>query len=328
MEIIAEVGVHHEGSVDKACKYIESLSGVADAVKFQLYDADTLCQIDSPVYWDTKMKTQYEVFSQKERMSLPDWIEIRDYAAECGLKFYMTPFSLKYVDWCDKLNVDAIKIASAEITYKQLLDKINSIGGKVYMSTGGATTGEIYQAFDSLAKCDVTPLHCSLIYPSTVQDARLGRFGMLKTLFPYATWGYSCHVKDNWEDVAIGMRVLGAKILEKHYTLTPNKEGDDHYHSATRESFLNFRRRIEQIEESLDEDGIITKEENITKKARRSLCLTKDVPCGIIINEDDLTALRPNNGLSPMFYKEFIGKALVIDKKKGDLLKWKDVKPV
>jgi len=127
MEIIAEVGVHHEGSVLMACRYINSLAGVADAIKFQMYDADTLCQKDSPVYWDTKTKTQYEVFAQKKQMTFDDWKIIRDYAKDCGLKFYMTPFSVEYVKWCERLHVDAIKIASADITYKQLLDKINSI---------------------------------------------------------------------------------------------------------------------------------------------------------------------------------------------------------
>jgi len=328
MEIIAEVGVHHEGRVDLACNYIDSLIGIADIVKFQMYDADSLCQKESPVYWRTIAKSQYDIFSKKKTMTFDEWALVRDYAKEQGIKFCITPFSLKYVDWCEKLGVDAIKIASADITYKQLLKAINATGKQVYMSTGGATSGEIWQALDCLLNCHVVPMHCSLIYPSTMSDARLGRFRMLRSIFPTMNWGYSCHVANNWESIVVAMRTLGATTLEKHYTLDKTLPGDDHYHSMDREDLIKLRETLTGIESSMDNDSLLQKEVQNVREARRALVLTKDLPCGTILLEEDLDALRPAHGISPMLYKEFIGKALRVDKKKGEMIQWKDAMPV
>ena len=327
MEIIAEVGVHHEGNLNLAMRYVNSakLHG-ADAIKFQMYDADSLCQKDSPVYWDAEEDTQHEFFSKKKHLTLSEWEVLREYCRDQDIKFYITPFSLKHVDWCEAINVDAYKIASADITYYQLIDRINRTRKPVYMSTGGATTGEIHDALARFTHDKITLLHCSLIYPSTISDARVGRLVYLKNMFPRARWGYSCHVPmPEALPVITAMQACGATVLEKHFTITPEKDGDDHYHAMDPQDLALIQDTARLMDISCSTQDITGKELENISLARRSLVLTSNLECGILLVEGDMEALRPANGLSPKEYRNFIGKTLTAAKKKGDLLTWKDI---
>ena len=327
MEIIAEIGVHHEGDLGLALRYVNSakMHG-ADAVKFQMYDADSLCQIDSPVYWETKEKTQHEVFSKKKHLTLEEWEFLRNYCKEQDIRFYVTPFSFKHVSWCEAINVDAYKIASADITYHQLIDRVARTRKPVYMSTGGASTGEIYSALARFTHGRVTLLHCSLIYPSTIADARVGRFKYLKNMFPQVQWGYSCHVPmPESLPVISAMQSHGAAVLEKHFTITPEKDGDDHYHSMNPQDLALIKETSRLMDISCSVQDVTGKELDRVKFARRSLVLTRDLECGILLVEGDMEALRPANGTSPAYYRDFIGKTLTTSKKKGELLTWKDI---
>jgi sialic acid synthase SpsE len=314
--IIAEAGVNHEGDIAKAKLMIDQVSSAGlDAIKFQTYKADKLASKNSPAYWDTTKETtlsQHELFKKYDSFEDDDYIELARYAAETGIHFLSTPFDLEAVDLLAPL-MPAFKIASADITNFPLLEKIASYGKPILLSTGASLVSEIWEAMEILLDCgckEIALLHCILNYPTLLENANLGMIKNMRELFPNVVIGYSDHVpSEHILEVLPAAWLLGANVIEKHFTFDKTLPGNDHYHAmdeADAKSFVRYCDTVLQAIGSYDK-RFLESEEISRKNARRSLVAARDISEGEIVSEDMLVVKRPGTGLPPKILSTLIG---------------------
>lgn len=334
--IIAEAGVNHNGDLDIARKLIfeASIAG-ADFVKFQTFSAKKLVSSSAEKAEYQKINTGDANSNQLEmltKLELPlEWhFELRDYANSLGIKFLSTGFDEVSIDFLDSLDIELFKIPSGEITNKPYLQHIAKKGKPIILSTGMAEIEEIKQALDVLMKngadCNsISLLHCNTEYPTPMNDVNLKAMNSLGSLFNFDV-GYSDHTLGI--EVPIAAVALGAKIIEKHFTLDKDMEGPDHKASLNPDELAKMIIGIRNIEQAISGDGI-KKPSNSEKKniviARKSIHLKNSLSQGDIIRSEDLIMLRPGNGISPMRIDEVIGKPLNKNISSGQQLKFSDI---
>ncbi|RUO65931.1 N-acetylneuraminate synthase [Pseudidiomarina planktonica] len=328
--IIAEIGVNHEGDKKLAKRLIrEAKEGGAHAAKFQSYKAGKIASKDSPAYWDqTKEKTdsQYKLFLKYDSFEPEDYQELAEYCQELGIDFLSTPFDLDAVDFLDPL-MPLFKIASADITNIPLIRKCASKKKPLIMSTGGSSLPEIENAVQTAKAAgakDIVLLHCVLNYPTPEDNAQLGMIPVLARTFPECLIGYSDHVVPDETISALEASILlGACVLEKHFTHDKSLPGNDHYHAMDTIDLAEFVRKATKYRTLVaGESKDLAKEEAARKHARRSIVLARDMTKGEIINENDIIAKRPAHGISPLFWDEVIGMAVAQDLEDDTVLQW------
>jgi len=320
--VIAEAGVNHEGDISKAKLMIDQASAAGlDAIKFQTYKAGKLASKYSPAYWDTTKEatlSQHELFQKYDTFEAEDYIELAEYASEKGIHFLSTPFDLEAVDLLAPL-MPAFKIASADITNFPLLEKIASYNKPILLSTGASLVSEIWEALEFLGDCgstEIALLHCVLNYPNTLDNANLGMIQHMRKLFPNAVIGYSDHTpSEHILEVLPAAWLLGANVIEKHFTFDKSLPGNDHYHAmdeADAASFMNYCDRVLQAVGSF-EKRYLKSEEISRQNARRSLVAARDISVGEIVSEDMVAIKRPGTGLPTKMLSSVIGSKAVVD---------------
>jgi N,N'-diacetyllegionaminate synthase len=329
--IIAEAGVNHNGDYDNAKKLIQAASNAgADYVKFQTFKADKLVSKDAKKadYQIANTKqggdTQYEMLKKLEIPEAWHYYLIK-YANECGIKFLSTGFDEQSIDFLDSLNIDIFKVPSGEITNKPYLEHIAKKRKPIIISTGMSTIEEIGEAINILnenkiSKEDITILHCNTEYPTPMKDVNLLAMNSIKKQFSIKV-GYSDHTMGI--EVPIAAVALGARVIEKHFTLDKQMEGPDHKASLDPDELKEMVKAIRNIELALSGDGIKKPSESESKNitvARKSIYLNKDLSRGHLITEEDLIALRPGDGISPMEWNNVINRKLITDKNKFEKL--------
>ena len=330
--IIAEIGVNHEGSLDKAKMLIDQAkSGGADAAKFQSYKAETIASKHSPSYWDTSKentRTQYELFSKYDVFEPDDYMELSIYCKQKEIDFISTPFDDFAIDFLDPI-VPFFKIASADLTNTPFLRKIANKGKPIILSTGGSTITEINNSIETLegAGCkELVLLHCILNYPTNNKNAHLRMISGLQKTYPNYLIGYSDHTLPDEEMTSLTTAwILGALVIEKHFTNDKSLVGNDHYHAMDQKDLERFIEIVNKIHilvgKQINKTAIPT--EDISRlNARRSLVLKHDVFSGHIITENDLTYKRPGTGISPIYWDDIIGCCTLKDLKRDQLLQW------
>lgn len=333
--IIGEVGVNHEGSMDRARQMIEEIAGAGgDAVKFQAYKAETLASKHSPAYWDTekeKTESQYELFKKYDQFDGADFEELADHAKRCGIDFLATPFDIDSIDFLEPL-MPFYKIASADITNKPFIEHIAEKEKPVLLSTGASTISEIWRAVEWIKNKgdnEIILLHCILNYPTSYEDANLGMIKHMKRIFPAYTIGYSDHtLTDNMADVLLTAWHYGALVIEKHYTWNKTLPGNDHYHAM---DYNDLKALIEKFKFNQKISGNFYKEYleseiDSRRYARRSLVAAKTIPEGKIIESSDLTWKRPGTGIPPWMIDNIIGGKALKEIKEDEVLKFDDIK--
>ena len=334
--IIAEIGVNHEGSMDQAKKLVDlAKEGCADAAKFQSYKADTLASKNSLAYWDTtkeSTKSQHELFQKYDQFEPEDYNILAEYCKTNEIDFISTPFDDAAIEFLDPI-VPFFKIASADITNIPFLRKIAVKGKPIVLSTGASTLGEIDIALDTLGKfgCpDIALLHCILNYPTPFEQAHLRMIKGLIRAYPEHIIGYSDHtLPDKTMTSLITAHILGAVIIEKHFTHDKTLPGNDHYHAMDINDLKRFVKLIEQINISLgsESDKKPIETEGISRlNARRSIVLSRSVLVGHKLTENDLTYKRPGTGISPLHWDKLIGKTVIQNLKSDRILKWSDLR--
>ncbi|NIA12258.1 MAG: acetylneuraminic acid synthetase [Nitrospiraceae bacterium] len=327
--IIAEAGVNHEGSMERAKQMIEEVSKArGHAIKFQAYRAETLASKYSPAYWDTKKeptKSQYKLFKKYDKFWKEEFEELADYAKSYKVDFIVTPFDTESADFLEPL-VPVYKIASADITNKPFLKYIAKKNKPIILSTGASTVTEIWQSLEWIhqeGNYQVILLHCVLNYPTDYKNANLGAIMKMRELFPDNIIGYSDHtLPEHVDEVLITAWLLGAQVIEKHYTWNKNLPGNDHYHSM---DYTDLRRLIEKMEFIKNligkfEKHYLPSEEVSRKYARRSLVAKRNIPKGKIITEEDITWKRPGTGIPPWMIERVIGGKALDDIKEDEIL--------
>jgi len=295
--VIAEIGVNHEGSMTKAKRLIElAKEGGADAAKFQSYKADTLASKYSPSYWDTDKEvtlTQHELFKKYDGFGPDQYIELAKHCQEVGIDFLSTPFDDAAIEFLDPL-VPFFKIASADLTNTPFLRKVASKGKPILLSTGASSLAEIDQAVVTLtqASCkNIALLHCILNYPTENANAHLRMINGLSRAYPDRIIGYSDHtLPDEGMTSLVTSYLLGALILEKHFTFDKTLPGNDHYHAMDVYDLSRFKKILKNVNDLLGGDEFkrpIESEKISRQNARRSIVLKKELTAGHVLSEID-----------------------------------------
>ena len=311
--IIAEAGVNHEGSMELAKRLIrEAKEGGADAIKFQSYKAGTLASKDSPAYWDTTKeptKSQYELFKKHDSFWKNEFEELARYCDEVGITFLSTPFDVESASFLDPL-MPVFKISSSDITNKPFIQFLCDFGKPIIMSTGASDLHEVCEAVEWIeAKGNkLALLHCVLNYPTLDENAGLGMIPALKRHFPNHVIGYSDHTLPKDMHILTTATLLGARILEKHFTFDKTLPGNDHYHAMDKDDLAFFRKKMADVIASVGEFAVRSypSEDPARANARRSLVAARDIRAGAPITKGDLTWKRPAHGISPRNYDEVL----------------------
>jgi N-acetylneuraminate synthase len=327
--IIAEAGVNHEGNIDLAKRLIDDAKeGGANAIKFQTYKAETLASKDSPPYWDTSKEStqsQYELFRKYDKFWKNEFELLKKYCDEADIEFISTPFDIESAKFLNDL-MDVFKISSSDITNKPFIEYICQFGKPIILSTGASYLYEIQEAVSWIDKYKnpLALLHCVLNYPTLDENANLSMILGLKKAFPDKIIGYSDHTLPKDMKTLEIATMLGAVIIEKHFTFDKSLQGNDHYHAMDKDDLKYFNKKLDRIFSLLGrfEKTSLDVEILARKNARRSLVAKRDIPKGKIIEAEDLTFKRPASGISPKFIDDVIGKRALVDIKEDEILLW------
>ena len=337
--LIADVGVNFYDTakalgispLDAAKLYIDKAAeaGIA-CVKFQAYKAGTLASKYSPAYWDTAKeptKTQYELFLKHDAFGEAEYRVLGDYAHGKGLDYACTPFDYASADYLEPL-VDFYKISSSDLSNLPFIRHIGAKGKPVVLSVGAAYLSEVDEAIRALkaAGCrDITILHCVLSYPTDPGNANLRVIETLKKCFPDVKVGFSDHVApdDTMMTLAVAY-LLGAEVIEKHFTLDKTLPGNDHYHAGDPEDFQKAIANFAWIDTVLGnpQKTVLECERVPRREARRSLVLARRMKAGETIQKEDLLPKRPGTGISPACTELVIGRKAAEDLEEDTLLTW------
>lgn len=340
--VIAEMGVNFYDTakelnitpLEAAKLYIKEAKAVGiDAAKFQSYKANTIASKNSPSYWDlTKnpITSQYELFKQLDGFNRDDYAELHSYCQELDIDFLSTPFDYASADYLDEF-VDIYKISSSDITNLPFIRHIAKKGKPIYLSVGASYLSEVDEAVRAIKEegnNEICLMHCVLSYPTKNEDANLNIISSLKKIYPDITIGFSDHtVPDPCMTILTAAYLLGAEIIEKHFTLDKTLPGNDHFHSGDPSDFKKAIENFEliQVISGQNEKTVLECEKIPRREARRSLVFTRDMKKGEILTDKDLIAKRPGTGISPKYQDIVLGKMLKQDVKEDDLLDWKNI---
>lgn len=337
--VIADMGVNFFDTakatnitpMEAAKLYIDKAAEVGiDCAKFQSYKAKTIVSRNSPAYWDlTKepTKTQYELFLKHDCFEEKDYFELSKYAHAKGLDFTSTPFDYDSADYLETM-IDFYKISSSDLSNLPFIRYIGKKGKPVYISVGAAYLSEVDEALRALKEVgckDIVVLHCVLCYPTKPEDANLRIIETFKRDFQDVRIGYSDHVSpDDTMTTLSTAYLLGAEVIEKHFTLDKTLQGNDHYHAGEPKDFRKAIMNFKWINTVLGsaEKTVLECEKVSRREARRSLVLTKDMKVGEVIKKEDIMAKRPGTGISPEYMDVVIGRKVLKELAEDTILTW------
>ncbi|SFC64446.1 N-acetylneuraminate synthase [Algibacter lectus] len=328
--IIAEAGVNHNGDINLAKKLIDAAANAGvDYVKFQTFNSKKLVSKNAQKATYQKENTGNAVESQlamlqKLELSKDAHYDLIEYCKSKNIKFLSTGFDLDSIQFLNDLNIDLFKVPSGEITNLPYLRTIGGLKKPVIISTGMADMQEIEAALEVVLKSgttldNITILHCNTEYPTPMQDVNLTAMLNIKEKFNVAI-GYSDHTLGI--EIPIAAVALGAKVIEKHFTLDNAMEGPDHKASLNPAELKAMVDAIRNLEVALGNGIKVPSQSEIKNKpiARKSLVANKNIKKGDIFTEDNITIKRPGTGISPMLWDEYIGKIAAKDYQEDDLI--------
>lgn len=332
--IIAELSANHNQSLERAEQSLRAAADSgADGIKLQTYTADTMTiDCDSEYFriqgtlWEGQ--TLYGLY----RQAYTPWEwhpRLQGLAHELGMDFFSTPFDAMAVDFLESLDVPLYKVASFEAIDIPLLCKVAATGKPVVLSTGMASLAEIDEAVNTLRNCgtrELLLLKCTSAYPAPPEEANLLTIPHMSELFGCPT-GLSDHTLGS--AVAIAAVALGARVVEKHFTLSRADGGPDSAFSMQPEEFKDMVSDIRAAERSLGKVSYaLTDKERETRIFRRSLFVVRDMKAGEVFTEDSVRSIRPGHGLAPKFLPSVLGQKAAGDIQRGTPLLWEMVSPL
>ena len=313
VEIIAEAGINHNGDFNKAKKLIDiAKNSEADYVKFQLFDPKKVVNKEIK---NTKLNYRkiYNRFKSLQ-FDYEKWKMLISYAKKKKIKIFFSVFDLNSYKQLKKLKIKIVKIPSGEINNLPLLKMINKDKPRVILSTGMSDESEIDQAVKLLNKCKIQLLHCVSEYPSRNHNLLLIK--RFKKIFNKEI-GFSDH---SMETITPALAVmLGANIIEKHFTYNKNQKFGDHKMSLNPNQLKEMVKQVRFAEKSMGNERkkISQKEKQLQKIARKGIYLNKNMLKGSKVKFSDLSFLRPANGIQVDQYKLILNKKLRFNIKKN-----------
>ncbi|MEZ9141880.1 MULTISPECIES: pseudaminic acid synthase [unclassified Shewanella] len=320
--IIAELSANHNGSLERACDTIRAMAASgADIVKVQTYRPESLCLDIDNDYFGKRKKGLWKgrtLWSLYQEAALPyEWHQpLQTLTHELGMEFFSSPFDLEGVDFLESLNVPYYKIASFEVNHIPLIEKAALTGKPLIISTGVADDKDIELALNTCFKAgnfNVALLKCTSQYPASLNDANLKMLTDMQQRFKVPI-GLSDHTMGSL--VPMTAVSLGARIIEKHFTLNRNDGGADGAFSMEPHEFREMVDQIRAVESCLGEVSYKVTEED--KLRRRSLFYCRNLSAGEVIGEEDIKVLRNGSGLQPKYMEQLLGKALERSVKVGE----------
>lgn len=323
--IIAEIAQAHDGSLGMAHSYIDALAATGvDAIKFQTHIAEA----ESSEYEEFRVKfsyqdvTRYDYWKRME-FSLEQWAGLKTHCDDLGVEFISSPFSSQAVDLLEKIGVKRYKVGSGEISNYLLLDKLGRIGKPIILSSGMSDLEEITETIDFLKQfqVDLSLLQCTTAYPTLPEQWGLMEIPKLKQQFNIPI-GYSDH--SGRIEASIAALALGASLFEFHAVFDKRMFGPDSKASLEIDQISNLVLSIRNLEKSFDADyskNDVDAYQGIKKMFGKSLAVNKDLPLGHVLKEEDLESKKPGDrGISAKQYRDFLGKKLIVGKKKWDFI--------
>ncbi|MEM3401728.1 MAG: N-acetylneuraminate synthase family protein [Candidatus Hadarchaeales archaeon] len=312
--IVAEIGNNHNGELELAKKLIETaIECGADAVKFQKRDVESLMtkeMREMPYLTYDSFGPTYGEHRKKLELSDEEFKRLFNFARKLGIDFYATPFDFKSADFLDELGIPCFKIASFDVTNLPFIDYVCKKGKPVILSTGMSTWEELDEAVEVIRRNgnDFILLHCISAYPFDNYLANLRAIPKLKERYGVPV-GYSGHEKSGYV-ISLGARMMGACMIERHFTLDRTARGPDHAASLEPKGFLELVKNIRKLEEALGngEKKILDIEVPVRKKMAKSVVSTRYIRAGEIIKREDLTVKCPGTGLPPKYIEKLVGK--------------------
>ena len=330
--LIAEIGVNHNGKLSLAIQTIKAAAKAgADAVKFQMFNADEFMSKKKLLFKyktkkGNKSENMYDMFKRLEFSE--KWLsKIIQVCKKNKVDFLSSVADKSSANLMKKLKIKAIKLSSEDLINYPLLEHVATLGRNIILSTGMANSEEITRAlsFFKKKKIKVIILHCVSMYPTSIKDANLLRMVSLKKKYNVSV-GYSDHTLGI--EASIVATILGAEIIEKHFTLNKSLIGPDHVMSSDPKEFKELADNIKRIHLILGSSDIKPKktEQKFKKIYRRSITSISQIAKGEKFSLKNIALMRPATGLHPKYYKKIIGKKTSRRLLKDKKIQLKDIK--
>ena len=312
--VIAEIGHNHQGSVQKARElFREAKLAGAHAVKLQKRDNRglyTRAAYNKPYDNENSFGATYGEHREFLEFGLDEYRELQQYARELDIDFFATAFDIASADFLAGLDVPAYKIASGDLRSTPLLKHVARFGKPVVLSTGGALIEDVQRAYDTIMAINpqLAILQCTAGYPASFEELDLRVVEQYRERFPAAVIGYSGH--DNGIAMPVAAYVLGARIVEKHFTLNRAMKGTDHAFSLEPVGLRKMVRDLERTHKALG-DGmkkIYESEKAPIVKMGKSLVVARDLPAGHVLGPPDIVMKSPGGGIPPYELDNVLGR--------------------
>jgi sialic acid synthase len=314
--VVAEVGHNHQGSVEQAKRlFAEAKRCGANAIKLQKRDNRTLYTRDyygKPYENENSFGATYGEHREALEFGRDEYLELKAWAVEVGITFFATAFDFASADFLADLDMPAYKVASGDLTNTPLLRHVAEIGKPVIFSTGAGTIDDVKRAYETVAEVNsqVGILQCTAGYPAEWDELDLRVIETYRQHFPEAVIGYSGH--DNGIAMALVAYVLGARIVEKHFTLNRALRGTDHAFSLEPQGLSKLVRDLRRAHVALGTGtkSIHPSEVEPNLKMGKKLVAAADLPAGHCLRRDDIALKSPGDGVPPYELERFVGRAL------------------
>ncbi len=312
--VIAEIGHNHQGSLERARElFREAKLAGADAVKLQKRHNLTLytrAAYDRPYDNENSFGSTYGEHREFLEFGQAEYRELQAYAAELGVDFFSTAFDLHSADFLAELNVPAFKIASGDLKSTPLLKHVARMGKPMVISTGGAELADVRRAYETIMPINsqLAILQCTAGYPAAFDELDLRVIATYRQEFPDAVVGFSSH--DNGIAMPVAAYMLGARVVEKHFTLNRAMKGTDHAFSLEPVGLRKMVRDLERTHKAMG-DGkkkIYDSEKAPIIKMGKSLVVARDLPIGHVLTADDIVMKSPGGGIPPYDLELVLGR--------------------
>lgn len=314
--VIAEIGHNHQGNVEQ-CKELFRAAKEAgcNAVKLQKRDNRTLFTKEAfsrPYDNPNSFGLSYGEHREFLEFGWDEYVELKDYAAELGIDFFSTAFDIPSADFLEKVGVPCYKIASGDCRSLPLIKHVASFGKPIIISTGGATLEDVQRVYDAIMPINsqLCIMQCTAGYPPAWEELNLNVIDTFRKAFPDIVIGFSSH--DNGIAMAVAAYMLGARVVEKHFTLNRAMKGTDHAFSLEPTGMRKMVRDLSRVRTALG-DGIKTvypSEVNPVMKMSKSLVAARDLPAGHRLTAEDITMKSPGGGMPPYELDSLIGAVI------------------
>jgi len=329
--VIAEIGHNHQGRVDRAKELFRAAKecGV-DAVKLQKRSNRTLytrAMYDSPYDNEHSFGATYGAHREALEFSWDEYVELKQYAAELGVDFFATAFDVESADFLARLDVPAFKIASGDLTNLPLLTYVAGFGKPMIVSTGGGTVDDVKRMYDAVAPINprLCVMQCTASYPAEPEDMNLRVITTYRGLYEDLVVGLSDHQNGiAMSDVAY---ILGARVIEKHFTINRAWKGTDHAYSLEPVGMRKLVRDLKRVRVALGngEKKPLPVEKQPLFKMGKKLVAARCLPVGHVLTAADVAVKSPNDGLPPYELPAILGRALRFQLAEDDAIRFEDL---